>query len=140
MHRPCTNCEFGCRKLIADTVHPLATLFLQYMHSSTRLNSPTTTEAEVAFPAPGSSSTSTSLRTHLLLTPFLRTIQTNDTMLSTGKLCTSFVVHISVRKFFLLTNMYPNSKLFLRVLTQTLDDLGKIPDLSLLFFYFLFFS
>lgn len=45
---------------------------------------------------------------------------------------TSFVVHISVRKFFLLTNMYPYSKVFLRVLTQALDDLGKIPDLSLL--------
>lgn len=64
-----------------------------------------TTEVEVAFPAPGSRSTNTFSRTYLLLTHFLRPIRRMIQGYQQENFVISFVVHISVRKFFLLTNM-----------------------------------
>lgn len=93
--------------LITDTVHALgySVSVCTLLHVGLPIQQKTTTEVEVAFPAPGSRSTNTFSRTYSLLTHFLRPIRRMIQGYQQENFVISFVVHISVRKFFLLTNM-----------------------------------
>lgn len=104
-HAQMVNLEL--QYLITDTVHRLgySVSMCTLLHTCDFPYNKTTTEVEVAFPAPGSRSTNTFSRTYLLLTHFLRPIRRMTQGYQQENFVISFVVHISFRKFFLLTNM-----------------------------------